>query len=659
MIPVVTKHIPTAVASIALAAGLVASIAPAAALAQSPAACNAPALPLTGARIVNVSTETQLQSAVAGAQAGDTIVLADGVYSLTSTLYLNGKNNVTIRGTEGCDDVVLVGRGMDNASYGNVPFGIWSNSLNTVVAHLTIQDTWDNLLIFNAGAQSPHVYSVKLLNAGSQFIKSNPTDAPNGVGVDNGIVEYSWLEYTDGPPATDHGAGIGYTNGISAHAADGWIIRKNVFKDFHTPDSAAYLWNPAVLMWNHSSNTLTEQNTFINVDRAIAYGLVQQSTGYDHQGGTIRNNFVYTAPGLFSAARTAGSDGQIIVWDSPGSLVYHNTLLTSGNVASSIQFRFSTPPGAEARNNLADAPITFRDGATAVQSGNLLTATSAMFANPAEADLHLLSTATAAIDKAPALPAVANDFDGDARPQGAGYDIGADEYVPASAPVIPTTLALTAPSVAVPANASVGVTVSASGGTPTGSVSLAVDGGAPLTASLSAGQASFTLTSPSAGSHSLVGTYAAQNGFAASSASASLVVSPGAATTVDFDNPPPPGTPGSPLTQFGGIKWGGTWCWGSAVSGEDTTNHASFCAATATAAKFKFSPAPKTLVALTLVSRVKGNVTITDNNNQRLTVKLAPGKNVVAITNWAMPSTWVKLSSTAGRNMAVTALTYH
>ena len=28
-------------------------------------------------------------------------------------------------------------------------------------------------------------------------------------------------------------------------------------------------------MWNHSANTLTEQNTFINVDRAIAYGLIK------------------------------------------------------------------------------------------------------------------------------------------------------------------------------------------------------------------------------------------------------------------------------------------------------------------------------------------------------------------------------------------------
>jgi hypothetical protein len=258
-------------------------------------------------------------------------------------------------------------------------------------------------------------------------VKSNPTDAPNGIGVNNGVMEYCWLEYTNGPPATDHGAGVGYTNGISAHAADNWIIRGNVFKDFHTPDNSDYLWNPAVLMWNHSTNTLTERNTFINVDRAISYGL-QDISGNDHSSGTIRNNFVYLQPNLMSPGRKAGSDGAIIIWDSPDTLVYHNTILANDNIFYSIEFRFASTTGGEARNNLADLPIHLRDNAMATLSGNYLTATPSMFVNPAVTDLHLLATATAAIDQAPSLPAVTNDFDAEVRPQGAGYDIGADEF---------------------------------------------------------------------------------------------------------------------------------------------------------------------------------------------------------------------------------------
>ena len=384
----------------------------------------APTLAMAATRFVNVSTAAELQNAMGNLQAGDTIVLVNGTYNLTSTLYVNGHDNVTIRGNAGCDQVVLVGRGMDNANYGSVPLGIWSNSRNTVIAHLTIRDTYDNTVVFNGGAQSPRVYNVKLLNAGSQFIKANPVDATQG--VDNGVVEYSILEYTAGPPATNHGAGVGYTNGLSIHTADNWVIRRNLFKNFHTPDTAAYLWNPAVLMWNHSTNTLTERNTFINVDRAIAYGLIDNS-GSDHQGGVIRNNFIYLQPGLMSASRKASSDGQIIVWDSPGTKVYHNTILTNGNVVKSIEFRFNTS-GGEARNNLADASIGTRDGATFTQSGNLLTATASLFADPSAADLHLKSTATAVIDQAPALSSVTNDIDGNPRPTGAGYDIGADEF---------------------------------------------------------------------------------------------------------------------------------------------------------------------------------------------------------------------------------------
>jgi hypothetical protein len=373
-------------------------------------------------------------------QAGDTIVLANGTYNLTSTLYVNGVDNVTIRGNSGCDQVVLVGRGMDNANYGSVPHGIWSNARNTVIAHLTIRDTYDNTVIFNGGAQSPRVYNVKLLNSGSQFIKANPLNTT--AGVDNGIVEYSVLEYTAGPPTTNHGSGVGYTNGLSIHTADNWIIRRNLFKDFHTPDTAAYLWNPAVLMWNHSTNTLTERNIFINVDRAIAYGLYDNS-GSDHQGGVIRNNFVYLQPGLMSASRKSSSDGQIIVYDSPGTKVYHNTILTNGNVLKSIEMRFNTS-GGEIRNNLADAPLGLRDGATYSQSGNLLTATASLFVDPSDGDLHLQSTATAVIDRAPVLTSVTNDIDGNPRPSGAGYDIGADEFSGSTlAPSAPTDLTVT------------------------------------------------------------------------------------------------------------------------------------------------------------------------------------------------------------------------
>jgi hypothetical protein len=396
---------------------------------------DAPQLPITGTRIVNVATEAQLQTAMGNLQNGDTLLLSNGTYNLTSSLYINGRHNVTIRGTAGSTNVTLAGKGMDNSNHGNVPFGIWSNGTNTTIAHLTIRDTWDNEIIFNSGAQSPRVYCVRLLNAGSQFIKSNPTDVNAGLGVNHGVVEYCWFEYTGTPP-NDHGAGVGYFNGISAHAARNWIVRGNLFKNLHNPDGTAYPWNPSVLFWRNSSNTVTEQNIFINVDRAVAYGLDNSTPYRDHTGGVIRNNFVYLAPGLMSASRKAGSDGSMIAWNSPGTQIDHNAVLLNANEFYAVQFRFATTINGTARNNLTDAPIHLRDSAAAMLSGNFVTAVTGMFANPATGDLHLLPTATNAIDKASTSITVTNDFDGERRPRGASPDIGADEFSASTRPLI-------------------------------------------------------------------------------------------------------------------------------------------------------------------------------------------------------------------------------
>lgn len=396
---------------------------------------NAPQLPITGSRVVNVSTDEQLQAAMGNLRDGDTILLADGTYNLTSSLYINGRNNVTIRGTSGSTNVVLAGKGINNANHGGVPFGVWSNGTNTTIAHLTIRDTWDNEIIFNPPAQSPHVYCVRLLDSGSQFIKSNPADVKAGLGVNDGVVEYCWFEYIGNPPA-DHGAGAGYFNGISAHAAKNWVVRGNLFKNLHNPDGSAYPWNPAVLFWRQSVNTITEQNIFINVDRAVAYGLDDSTPYRDHAGGAVRNNFVYLAPGFLSASRKASSDGSIIVWNSPGTQVDHNTALLNSNEFYAVEFRFALTTNGTARNNLSDAPVHLRDNAKAVLTGNLASATASMFANAAAGDLHLLSSATAAIDKAVSVNSVTNDFDGARRPQGNAADIGADEFTPNRAPVI-------------------------------------------------------------------------------------------------------------------------------------------------------------------------------------------------------------------------------
>jgi hypothetical protein len=116
--------------------------------------------------------------------------------------------------------------------------------------------------------------------------------------------------------------------------------------------------------------------------------------------------------------------------------------------------------------------------------------------------------------------------------------------------VVTTTTAISALPITYGQNGTVGVTVTASSGTPSGNVTLSVDGGAAVSQALVGGSASFTITTPTAGSHTLVANYAAQNGFLASTGNGSLVVNPASLTitassgTMTYGGPVPAITPG-------------------------------------------------------------------------------------------------------------------
>jgi FtsP/CotA-like multicopper oxidase with cupredoxin domain len=88
--------------------------------------------------------------------------------------------------------------------------------------------------------------------------------------------------------------------------------------------------------------------------------------------------------------------------------------------------------------------------------------------------------------------------------------------------ILATTTSITAPTITYGANGS--VTVNVIPANAAGNVTLTVDGGAPLIQPLVNGVATFTLTSPTAGTHNLAASYPAQNGFQPSNATGSLVV---------------------------------------------------------------------------------------------------------------------------------------
>jgi hypothetical protein len=411
--------------------------------------CTGPTIAPTGTRIVNVSTISQLNSAVGNLQNGDTIVLANGTYSLTNSLVIH-RSNVTIMGNgPGCGGAILQGGGQDNTS-GPAEFGVWTDATSTTIAQLTIRDTWENEFICNAGCQSPHVYNVKFINSGSQFVKINGSNSAQIAGA---IIEYSRFEYTGGGP-NNHGAGAGYGyyNGISAHGTAGLIVRDNTFINLHVADtclSEPYVstgnpncWNSSVLVWNGSTDPIVERNLFINNDQGISAGLIQRSGFLDCQRAIVRNNVLYNAPGFWTATRvaSANSDGFIRTFECPNSKVYNNTVVTGGTYGRCVVNRFGTSTGVLISNNLCDVGISTNDlGASATVSNNVTNATTSFFANQTNADFHLIAAASTAIGTGANLSSVVpTDFDRVART--APFDLGAYKYSTGGTIAAPTNL---------------------------------------------------------------------------------------------------------------------------------------------------------------------------------------------------------------------------
>ena len=385
--------------------------------------------------IVDVATVAQLQAAFATLTSGTTIRVAPGRYPLTTELVFRNVTNVALVGATGNRaDVVIVGTGMTTPGV-NIAVKV-ENAQDVRIGDLSIGEAyWHPIqLKGEMGAERVTISNVRLFDAGEQFLKSTiDFQAPNG--VDDVLVENSLIEFTAMGPAS------GYTQGIDIHHGANWIIRHNVIRNIRVPPTATHLNRPAILAWSGSRNTTVYGNLIVNCERGIIFGQGGQSQfGNSHFGGAIYNNFLYrTEP--------VNADSGISIWDSPGTRVYHNTVIQNGTYPTAIEYRFTTTTGVEIINNLTDAAIVQREGAAAIVTSNYTQAIPAMFVNPSATNLHLLASAAAAIDRGTALAMVTNDWDREGRPNGAAPDLGADEWYSAVPTPTPTpTPTLVAPT---------------------------------------------------------------------------------------------------------------------------------------------------------------------------------------------------------------------
>ncbi len=394
-----------------------------------------PALAAPTGNIVNVSSVSELTAAVNNAADGDSILLADGDYALDANYLWIDTPNVELRSASGNREAVTI----DGNYLGSEIITIAAN--NVTVADLTIREAYTHPIhVVSDGVDTVGtlIYNVHIIDPREQAIKINPNTS--GTYPDDGVIACSTIELTDvGRPHVNPTSGGCYTGGVDGHQARDWVIRDNIIRGFWCDSGLA---EHGVHCWRGCRGTVVERNTFIDNARGVGFGMATSGeartfsddpcpgvTGYvGHYGGVVRNNFIFVSdPNLL--ASSSGFDCGVCFWSACSAQAVHNTIVSTGDNFSSIEWRYDTSSGVQILNNIVTHNLRERNGASATQDGNLESAPLSLFVDGAGGDLHLSSGASTAIDQGVSVPAgvCTDDIDGDARDS--SPDIGADEYV--------------------------------------------------------------------------------------------------------------------------------------------------------------------------------------------------------------------------------------
>jgi hypothetical protein len=394
-----------------------------------------PLPPPTGTTVsVNPGQAGQLRSIVNNAASGTTVLLNDGFYDMSSgssTRLIFGTPGVTLRSASGNRGAVI----LDGGYVTDELVSIYAS--NVTIADITLKRAYDHPIHISGLSGSPIqgvvIHNVRIVDPGQQAIKINS----NGNGwADDGVIQCSSIELTS--TGRTHIRNSCYTGGIDAHAAQGWVVRRNRIEGFWC---ASGLSEHGIHFWNVSRDTLVEQNVIVNCARGIGFGLGSSggSRSYpddpypgvankQHIDGAIRNNFIAASDSnLFSSQY--GFDTGVGLEQAAGAWVLHNSVAsTQSPASSSIEWRWGST-FAEVANNLTTDRLLARNGAQATLQGNISTAQTNWFADFGAGDLHLAPPGSAAEDSGTSLPAGWADKDFDHQTRDAQVDVGADEAV--------------------------------------------------------------------------------------------------------------------------------------------------------------------------------------------------------------------------------------
>lgn len=314
---------------------------------------------------INVSNVDELRTAVAKAnETGNvTILLKNGTYNFSGEgLWVSGSNIIFRSASGNRDAVILKGEGMT----GKTTRIFFLAGKNITIADMSLGGVANHVIQIHGelDADGALLHNLHITDGYEQLVKVSYDASKMDLGADNGILECSTLEYT---------AGIGpqfYIGGIDAHNAANWLVKNNLFIAIKSPEEA--LAEDAVHFWSSSKNTVVENNTFLNCDRAIGFGMGEDR---GENGGAIRNNKIYH--------NSTRGDAGIILETAKDVTVENNIILMENDYPNAIEYRFTGTTGAQILNNITNKAIKQRDGATGTISGNITNAKIGDYADPA------------------------------------------------------------------------------------------------------------------------------------------------------------------------------------------------------------------------------------------------------------------------------------
>lgn len=282
------------------------------------------------------------------------IILKSGTYSLTKRLTLE-RDNLSIVGESGPSKTFITGQGMRNSKDPEILVDVAASHIS--ISGVTLRRSSNHLIQVRAEKNADHFYlgNCVLQDAYEQLVKISGYREIKGHYSDYGIIEYCLFEYT---------AGIGpqfYIGGIDAHRSRHWLVQNNTFKNIASP--TGHIAEHAIHFWNDSSDTIVRNNTILNSDRGIGFGL--GDTPRQHQRGVIEGNLIVHTNRAHPYADTG-----IVLESSPNTVIRDNTVLLYSGYPNAIEYRFSYTHGVIIVGNTVNKRITSRDGATATVTEN-------------------------------------------------------------------------------------------------------------------------------------------------------------------------------------------------------------------------------------------------------------------------------------------------